>query len=186
MITSLIKSKQPVHKAWTHNCLDRKRTLALGHAIDTSTWSCYSSTLNSYLDFIKNHNFPIKPSPDILSYFAVYMPYHIKLSSVNSYLSRICQQLKPFFPDVHKHQKSLLVHCTLKGCKCIHISPMKQKCTLTRDDLHLIISHYQSSSSHDDLLFVTQLLTSFFALLRLGELTISDDVCLRNPSKVVK
>ena len=114
------------------------------------------------------------------------MFYHIKPSSVDSYLSGICQQLEPFFPDVRKHWKSLLVHHTLKGCKRIHVSPTKQKRALTHDDLLLVMNHYHLSSLHDDLLFVAQLLTGFFALLRLGELTVPDDPRLHNPSKIVK
>ena len=186
MITSLIRSKQPVHSAWNQERLDRKCAIALGQAIDTSTWSCYSSALNSYLDFIKNHNFPVEPTPNTLSYFTFYMSYYIKPSSANSYLSGICQKLEPFFPDVHQHHKSLLIHHTLKGCKQLHVSPTKRKRALTRDDLLLVIQHYQSSYLHDDLLFVTQLLTGFFALLQLGELTSPDDTRLCNPSKVVK
>ena len=131
MITSLIRSKQPVCSAWNQEQLDCKRAIALGQAIDTSTWSCYSSALNSYLNFVKNHNFPVEPTPNMLSYFTVYMSYYIKLSSVNSYLSGICQQLEPFFPDVCQHHKSLLVHCTLKGCKQFHVSPTKRKRALT-------------------------------------------------------
>jgi hypothetical protein len=42
-------------------------------------------------------------------------------------------------------------------------------------DLQLVMDHYSQSTSHDDLLFVSQLLTGFFALMRLGELTIPDD-----------
>ena len=114
------------------------------------------------------------------------MSYHIKPSSINSYLSGICQQLEPFFLDMHKHQKSLLIHCTLKGCEHLHISPTKQKQALTSNDLLLVMNHYHSSSSHDDLLFVAQLLTGFFALLQLGELTIPNRPHLCNPSKVVK
>ena len=71
MITSLIKSKQPVCGAWNQEWLDRKHVIALGQAIDTSTWSCYSSALNSYLNFVKNHNFPVEPTPNMLSYFTV-------------------------------------------------------------------------------------------------------------------
>ena len=180
------RSKQPVRETWTRERLDCERAVALGQAIDSSTWSNYSSALNSYLDFVKNHDFPIEPTPDTLSYFAVYMSYHIKPNSVDTYLSGICQQLEPFFPDVRKHRKSLLVHRTLKDCKRLHISPTKRKKALTCDDLHHVINHYQSSSSHDDLLFVTQLLVGFFALMRLGELTTPDDVNLRNPSKISK
>jgi hypothetical protein len=186
MTTQHLQSKQPVRETWTRERLDRERAIALGQAIDTSTWSNYSSALHSYLDFVNKHSFSIEPTPDTLSYYAVYMSYHIKPDSVDTYLSGICQQLEPFFPDVRKHRKSLLVNRTLKGCKRLHISPTKRKRALTRDDLLTVINHYRLSSSHDDLLFVAQLLVGFFALMRLGELTTPDDVHLRNPSKVSK
>jgi hypothetical protein len=186
MNTQRNRSKQTVRKTWTREQLDRERAIALGQAIDTSTWSNYSSAVNSYLDFVKNHNFPIEPTPDTLSYFVVYMSHHIKPNSVDTYLSGVCQQLEPFFPDVHKHRNSLLVNRTLRGCKRLHISPIKRKRALTRNDLHTVIKHYQDSSSHDDLLFVAQLLVGFFALMRLGELTTPDDLNLRNPSKISK
>ena len=185
MITSHLQSKQPIHSAWNREWLDCERAIALGQAVDTSTWSCYLSALNAYLNFIKKHDFPVEPNPGTLSYITVYMSYYIKPSSVDSYLSGICQQLEPFFPDVRRHRKSLPVHCTLKGCKQLHISPTKWKRALTCDDLCLVMNHYQSSPLHDDLLFIAQLLTGFFALLRLGELTFPDDLRLRNPSKVV-
>ena len=186
IITSHIWSKQPICSAWTQEWLDFKCAIALGQAVDTSTWSCYSSSLNAYLDFVKKHNFPVEPNPDTLSYFTVFMSYYIKPSSVNSYLSGICQQLEHFFPDVHKHQKSLLVHHTLNGCKQLHISSTKWKQVLMCNDLHLVMSHYRCSTLHDDLLFIAQLLTGFFALLQLGELTFPDDVHLHNPSKITK
>ena len=49
-----------------------------------------------------------------------------------------------------------------------------------------VIHHYHGSTLHDDLLFVTQLLVGFFALMRLGELTLPDDTSLHKPSKVSK
>ena len=66
------------------------------------------------------------------------------------------------------------------------MSPTKQKQALTCDDLHLVMRHYQSSSLHDDLLFIAQLLTGFFASLWLGDLMVPDNACLHNPSKVTK
>jgi hypothetical protein len=39
-------------------------------------------------------------------------------------------------------------------------------------------------ATHDDFRFTSQLLTGFYALLRLGELTYPDRVSLRNPRKV--
>jgi hypothetical protein len=99
MNTQRNRSKQTVRKTWTREQLDRERAIALGQAIDTSTWSNYSSAVNSYLDFVKNHNFPIEPTPDTLSYFVVYMSHHIKPNSVDTYLSppHIVPYLLPLF-----------------------------------------------------------------------------------------
>ena len=117
MIISGIRSKQPVHEPWTQDRLERERAIALGQAIDASTWSNYSSALNSYLDFVKNHNFPVDPTPHTLLFFTVYMSHHIKPDSVDTYLSGICQQLEPYFPNMRQNRKSPLVRRTLDGCK---------------------------------------------------------------------
>jgi len=60
---------------------------------------------------------PVDPTPDALSLFTVYMCHHIKPDSIDTYLSGIFQQLKPYFPHVCKVRRSHLVHCTLQGCK---------------------------------------------------------------------
>lgn len=44
----------------------------------------------------------------------------------------------------------------------------------------------KTTHNHDDLLFMALLLTGFFALMRLGELTYSDDKSLHDPRKVTK
>jgi len=107
MMTSGLRSRQPcTHVAWTCECLIHERPLALGQAIDTGTWKNYSSALNSYLNFVRLHDFPVEPTPDTLSFFTIYMCHHIKPDSVDTYLSRICQQLEPFSPNVRKHRKS--------------------------------------------------------------------------------
>ena len=73
---------------------------------------------------------------------------------------------------------------TLTGCKHLRGTPTKRKRALTKDDLHRVISHYSDSMSHEDLLFVLLLLTGFFALMRLGELTIPDDKTLIDHRKI--
>ena len=186
MITSGILSRQPTWVAWTNEHLVHECALAFGQAIDMSTWKNYSSALNSYLNFVRMHDFPVEPTPDTLSFFTVYMSHHIKPDSVDTYLSGICNQLEPFFPDVRKHRKSPLVHRTLDGCKRSHNTPTTRKFALTTDNLLRIIQHYATSPDHDDKLFVSQLLTGFFALLRLGELVYPDDVSLCDPHKIVK
>ena len=114
------------------------------------------------------------------------MSHYIKLSSVDSHLSGICQQLEPFFPDVRKNRKSMLVHHTIAGCKRIRAIPTKRKRALTIDDLFLVLNSPESTPNHDDLLFHAQLLIGFFALLRLGELTYPNNQNLQNPQKISK
>ena len=184
MISSGVKSKQRRRLAWTRERLLRERALVLGQAIDTSTWKNYGSALNSYLTFVRLHDFPVEPTPDTLSFFTVFMCHHIKPDSVDSYLSGICQQLEPYFPSVREIRKSMLCKRTLTGCRRLRGVPTKRKRALTLHDLQLVINHYSNSNSHDDLLFVSQLVTGFFALMRLGELTIPDDKTLFNHRKI--
>ena len=183
MIHSAVKSKQRRRIAWTRERLLHERSLALGQSIDTSTWKNYGSALNSYLTFVRIHDFPVEPTPDTLSFFTVFMCHHIKPDSVDSYLSGICHQLEPYFPSVRTTRKSVICKRTLAGCKRLRGVPTKRKRALTMDNLILVITHYSGSQLHDDLLFVSQLLTGFFALMRLGELSAPDDKSLINHRK---
>ena len=184
MIKSHVKSRQRACRAWTRERLLRERALALGQAIDISTWKNYGSALNSYLTFVRIHNFPVEPTADTLSFFTVFMCHHIKPTSVDSYLSGICQQLEPYFPSVRSIRNSVLCKRTLAGCKRLRGTPTTRKRALTMDDLQKVISFYSTSNLHDDLLFVSQLLTGFFALMRLGELTVSDDKSIFDHRKI--
>ena len=181
MITSPIRARQPLRQPWTCEQLPRERTIALGQAINNSTWKNYSSALNSYLNFIKLHEFPVEPTPDTLSLFTVYMCHHIKPTSVATYLSRICQQLEPYFPQVCSARNSALVHCTLQGCRCLSATPTTRKHALTLGDLETAVNTLTDSPDYDDQLFLTQLLTGFFSLFRLGEMTYPDDPDLCDP-----
>jgi len=181
MISSSVHARQPSRQPWTHERLFREQAIALGQAIDNSTWKNYSSALNSYLNFIKLHDFPLKPTQDTLSLFTVYMSHHIKLSFVSTYLSDICQQLKLYFPNVHSACNSALVHCTLQGCKHVHAIPTSCKWALTLSDLETVVIALEQSNDYDDQLFLAQLLTSFFMLFHLGEMTYPDDPKLHDP-----
>jgi hypothetical protein len=156
----------------------------LGLSIDASSSSAYSSALNSYITFCTTHNFPLDPTEDTLSFFAVYMSTFIKPSSVNSYLSGICRELEPFFPYVRKNRKSILVSRTLTGCMRRYGTPTIRKDPLSVSDLRRIINSHQTPLSHDDLLFLAQLLTGYTALLRLGEMVFPDNKTLRDFRKV--
>jgi hypothetical protein len=135
------------------------------------------------------HGFSLEPTPETLSFFTVYMSHHIKPDSVDSYLSGICNQLEDHFPDVRKNRNSRLVSKTLAGCKRMRGSATKRKQPLTVQHLTIVVNWLRDRVArgvavHNNFLFVSQLLTGFYALLRLGELTYPDKVALRNPRKV--
>jgi hypothetical protein len=186
MIRSGIRSRQPPRVAWSRDKLVRERSIALGQAIDKSTLKSYSSALNSYLAFVKMHDFPIEPTPDTLSFYTVYMCFHIVPDSVSSYLSGLCQQLEPHFPGVRAARHSVLVERTLKGCRRLRGVATKRKRALTFSDLLFVYNTLKDSQSHDDRLFLAMLFTGFFALMRLGELSFPNDKQLRNWRKVTK
>ena len=145
-----------------------------------STLSSYGSALNSYLNFIRMHDFPVEPTAETLSFFTVYMCHYINPHPVNTYLSGIAQQLEADFPNTKEAQNSALVHHTLQGCMRMKGRATVRNCALTTNDLHLVVNHYKNSTLHDDLLFVSMLQMGFFGLLRLGEMTFLDDTSLQN------
>lgn len=181
-----IPSRQPERETWTMERLVHERALALGEAIDKSTRKSYGSAFNSYLNFVRMHDFDVEPTPDTLSFYTVYMSHHIEPRSVKSYLSGICQQLEPFFPEIRTVRRSLLVKRTLRGCLRMRSTPIKRKSPFSTENLLKMIAYYEKSKKHDDLLFICMLLTGFFALFRLGEMTFPDDPALREWRKVTR
>jgi hypothetical protein len=109
---------------------------------------------------------------------------HIIPRSVNSYLSGICNQLEPFFPEVRANRNSALVSCTLAGCMRRFGTPVVRKRPITEDDIVLVIADIGASRLHDDLLFLSMLTNGRDRLQRLGEMTIPDSVTLRNARKL--
>ena len=177
-------SKQPHREAWTMDRLVNERSISLGYSLDASTYGTYTSALNSYLTFCNIHHLPVDPTPDTLSFFIVFLSSHINPKSVNSYLSGVCRQLEPFFPDVRPNRKSMLVTRTMAGCLRRFGTPVKRKAPLSRSNLDLVVNHISLTPSHDNFLFLAQLLTGFHGLLRLGELVFPDKIILRNYRKI--
>ena len=110
--------------------------------------------------------------------------HHIKLSSVDNYLSSICQQLELYFPSVCDAWKLMVCKRTLTSCKRLRGVPTKRKRALSLDNLQHVVQHYSNSHNHDNLLFMAQMLTGFFALMCLGELVAPDDNSLLDPRKI--
>ena len=113
------------------------------------------------------------------------MAHHIKPKSVSSYLSGICNQLEPFFPDVRSHRRHWLVTKTLIGCRKMLPSTTTRKRPISRTELTNVAQQYATSTSLDNTLFLAILLTRFHGLLRLGELTWPDNSNHRDYRKVV-
>jgi leucyl-tRNA synthetase len=145
-----------------------ERSILLGMAIDNSTASAYTSATNSYLTFCKIHNIPIDPTSETLSYYIMFQSSHINPKSVESYLSGICNNLEPFFPDICSNCASALVKWTLKGALHRHGWPTKRKSPLTTAQLQSITAELSNSCDHDDMLFLNMLNTGFPGLLCLG------------------
>ena len=148
-------SKQPSWPAWTLEHLVYKCSILLGMSIDTSTHLSYTSALNSYLTFCKLHDFDINPTPETLSLYVTYQSTFINPKSIDSYLSGIANQMEAYFPDICKNQNSALVHWMLKGAKRQHGVPIHWKNPLSLEDHKVVYNDLQSSSVHDDLLFLS-------------------------------
>jgi hypothetical protein len=179
------QSRQPIRLLWTMDCLIHERSILLGMALDNSTASMYTSATNSYLTFCKLHNIPIDPTPKTLSYYITFQSSHINPKSVESYLSGICSNLETFFPEIRSNRGSALVKRTLRGALRRHGQPTARKPPLTTKHLQSVATALADSHNHDDLLFLCMLNTGFAGLLRLGELTVSDNPQLRNFRKVI-
>jgi hypothetical protein len=183
-LQAVTRDRQPARVAWSRDRLFHEHAIALGHSIKLSTIHAYNSHLQSYLSFCKIHGFPIEPTPDTLSFFVVFMAHHIKPASVVAYLSGICNCLEPHFPDVRSVHNSPIVSCCLAGVKklCGFSVPLQKRALSVNDLSSLLLAH--PSGSHNDLLFLSMLLTGFAALLRLGEMTISDSPANRSSKKI--
>ncbi|KAH9900656.1 uncharacterized protein BXZ73DRAFT_111570 [Epithele typhae] len=179
------RSRQPLREPWTTERFYQERALACDHALDSSTRSTYSSHLNSYLAFCDAHAFPYTPTADILSFYVVYMSYHIEPRSITSYLSGICSSLESYYPGVRKLRNDPLVVRTLRGCMRMRSKPVQRKRALECTDLQRAITTYPPRS-YDDHLFMALLFTGFHCLLRLGDMVQPDKPELRTLRKITR
>lgn len=181
---SQLRGRQPLREPIPLDRLQRLLGLALENAWDLSTRKAYRSHLISYLRFIELHSLNVDPTDYNLALYVVYMSQHIKPSSVEIYLTGITHSLLPFYPHVRASRSSALVRQTVRGCLKLYNTPTVRKRPLSLAEVELIAARYSSSTSHDDALFLSQLLVGFFALMRLGELVYPNDRSLDTPRKM--
>ncbi|KIJ32475.1 hypothetical protein M422DRAFT_265642 [Sphaerobolus stellatus SS14] len=185
MILQNISARQPKRIAWSRERLLHERAIALGLALEPSTTAAYKSHFQSYLAFCANHGFPIEPTSDTLSLYVVYMSHHLKPTTVRTYLSGICHLMEPYYPNIRAACASPMVVRSLAGMKKLRgPQPANHKRALTREDLSAFIGNLPNNPSLDDRLFIAMLLTGFFGLLRLGELTFPDNTRKRSFKKL--
>jgi len=173
MLATPTNSRKPLHSAWSCEELIHEHAIALGFALDNSTLQTYNSHLQSCLSFCKLHSLNLDPTPDTLSFYIVFMAHHIKLKSVMKYLSGIVNSLEPHFPNIRANCHHILMTWTLVGARKLWgFMGTQHKCTLTEDNLLLLLSH--PPKDLDKLLFNTIILSSFHTLLHLGKTTQPD------------
>lgn len=179
-----IRGRQPQRDPIPVDKLQCLLDLALENAWDLSTRKAYQSHLLSYLNFVHLHHFDIDPTEHTLALYIVFMCQHIKPTSVEVYLTGICHSLFPYFPNVRTVRNSPLVKQALKGCLKLYGTPVTRKRPLLLHEVEKVANKYSLLRSHDDTLFLAQLLVGFFALLRLGELVYPNDRSLDAPRKM--
>jgi len=183
MLATPTKSRQPLRSAWSHEQLIREHAITLGFALDNSMLQTYNSHLQSYLSFCKLHLLNLEPTPDTLSFYIVFMAHHIKLTSVMQYLSGIVNSLEPHFPNIRANCHHILMTRTLVGARKLWgFTGTQHKCALTEDDLLVLLMH--PAKDLDEELFNTIVLSTFHALLGLGETTQPDTRSKRTFRKV--
>jgi hypothetical protein len=184
-MNSVSTSRQPSREAWSDDRLLFERAVALGCSIEPSSAATYSSAFRLYLAFCHLHNRSIEPTLDTLSFYIVFMCYHIKPQSVESYLTGICSMLEASYPNVRDIRRHRVVTRCLAGCKKLYPGPVVRKCPLTRAEVGVIVDAYSGSLNYEDHLFTALLTVGFHGLFRLGELVWPDSVLLRDHRKVI-
>lgn len=164
-------ARQCAHPVWSLEKFDREVSLAITNSPDANTQAAYSSALNTYLSCCQRHDFPIKPTVQTLTYFTVYMCHYIKPVPVNSYLSGVVSGLESYFPKVRAYHLAPNVCAVLTGMKQSKAYHRQRTHALTRADFRTLCTALGNSHLHNNLLFLSQVLSGVNGLLRSGELT---------------
>lgn len=104
--------------------------------------------------------------------------------SVLVYLSGISRCLEPSYPSVNLITNSPAVRRILNRCLKSFSPPVKCSQPFLLSDFDIAVA--ASSSSFDDILFLSLLSFGFAGLHRLGEITLPDLPSLRNPRAIIQ
>src|SRR5258708_7094499 len=186
-----VQACQPKRAAWTLDHLQSQQAIYLSNCLDASTKVMYQSGFNSYLAFCNLHNFDLKPSPEMLSFFISYMACQssptgktISIQTITSYLSRIAHHLKPFYLIICSIRKHPLVVKTLQGAEKTDGWLISHKLLIEDGHLHLLLTKLGTSNEYDNLLFLAICFTTYHGLMQLGELVVPDNQRVLNFRKL--
>lgn len=136
MIHMTDRARQPHREPWPVSKLQHFCTMAINASLDPATWDVYSSFHNLWIYFCEIYNFDVEPTLDTLSYYTVFMSYHIDPCSVGKYLTGICNELEMYYPNVQELWNHKLIKWTLCGClKLFHKCSVQCKLPLTPNQL---------------------------------------------------
>lgn len=165
----LSAGRQPVREAWSRSRLIQERLSTLSMALEPGTKAAYMSHMRSYLHFCDLHSFSPSPSEDTLSFYVIWAAHNgLSPRSLTSYLSGICEFLKPYYPEASEIRKSFLVTRTLQGLHKRFAQPTSRKRPLLQEDL-LVLRADLNLDNYQDSLFWAIVLVGWTNLHRLGE-----------------
>ncbi|KAF7763527.1 hypothetical protein Agabi119p4_8064 [Agaricus bisporus var. burnettii] len=162
---------------------------ALSQALAEPTGHDHDIYLRSYLDFCQLYNYPINPTESTLALYMVFITHCEGVAPENlvTYLAAISFRLRPYFPEVERTRKNRYIRAVMRGIKRMIENPVRRKEPITFSQLEDVARLYNNeSNSYDDRLFLALLVTGFYGLLRMGELTDPNDPLLINRRKMIR
>lgn len=162
--------------------LDELVLFLQAHSIETSTKHNYATGAKDYIRFCTNHNLSLDPTPSTLSRYIAYTSRHI--ASGPKYLTGARHYLKQVYPHFNESRADPLVQTTIRGSKKVRADPVRRKPPLRTS--HVQQFYELRHLSYDHLLFATIISCGFYGCHRIGELTVPNQLSLRDWRKIIK
>jgi len=164
--------------------LDHRTLWLQANSIEKSTVKGYTTGARDYLHFCMVHSLPIDPTPQTLSCYIAYTSRFI--ASGPKYLTGVRHFLSTTYPNFDTNRSHPLVTSVIRGSKKIRADPVSRKLPLRLHHLSTFLSHARSSTSYDDLLFITMLSCCFYGCHRISELVPKNNKSLFDWRKIIK
>ena len=178
------RSSHARHRPMDLRDLDHRTLWLQANSIEKSTVKGYTTGARDYLRFCLAHSLPIDPTPQTLSRYIAYTSRFV--ASGPKYLTGVRHFLSAMYPNFDANRSHPLVTSVIRGSKKIRADPVSRKLPLRLHHLSTFLSRAHSSTSYDDLLFITMLACCFYGCHRIGELVQKNDKSLFDWRKIIK